>query len=202
MELMIKTSNSVGNINTYVINCKNGYWENFDALYQFYKPYINMLASRFYYTNGDKEDLIQQGLIGLYNAIKMFDIHKNTQFDPLAKLCIRRSILQLIRSSNAKKELIHSNSVFLFNLIEDDNILMDRIKNIDSKVPEEVLIDKEKKEEFENFVVNNFSTLEKRVLKLYMDGHALQEIADFIEVSYKTVDNAISRFKKKLKEKW
>lgn len=160
------------------------------------------MASRYYYNNGDREDLIQQGLIGLYNAINIYDNYKSKQFGPLAKLCIKRSILQLIRSSNAKKKLIHSNSIFLFNFIENNGILMDRIINTDSEVPDEVLIEKEKDKEFQKFVTNNLSLLEREVLDLCIIGYRIQEIADILEVSYKTVDNAISRFRKKLKSMW
>ncbi|QPA30058.1 sigma-70 family RNA polymerase sigma factor [Thermaerobacillus caldiproteolyticus] len=103
MAININSSQTSDNINQYVILCKIGYWEYFENVCEIYKPYINYLANKYFYKDGDKEDLIQQGLIGLYYAIQRFDPHKNKQFDSFAKLCIRKSILQIIRGSNAKK---------------------------------------------------------------------------------------------------
>ncbi|QPA30057.1 sigma factor-like helix-turn-helix DNA-binding protein [Thermaerobacillus caldiproteolyticus] len=100
-----------------------------------------------------------------------------------------------------KKQIIHTNSVFLFDLIEDDFIILDTIINKDAMLPEDILIRKEEKTEIQNVVKRNLSILERNVFNLYIKGYSPKDIEKELEVSYKSVDNALVRIRKKMKSK-
>ena len=189
------------NINQYIFSCKEGKWDYFENIYVLYKPFINFLANKYFYKDGEIDDLKQQGLIGLYYAIKRFDIRKNKSFDPLAKLCIKKSMLQAIRSSNAKKQLIHNNSVFLYDVIGDNFVILDTIINKEDELPEDLLVKKEQYIEFNNLYSESLTSLELDVFNLYIDGYRPKDIALKLDINYKSVDNALGRVKLKLKSK-
>lgn len=202
MEVNAKFIEKLDRINQYIIFCKVGHWEYFENIYIIYKPYILYLAKTYFYKDGDKEDLIQQGLIGLYSAIQRFDIHKSRNFENFAKLCIRKSMLQIIRSSNAKKNTIHSDSIFFYNLININNyMVLDTIKNNKVMSPEDILIQREENENMLRLIKENLTNLEKSVFVLHINGYSLKDIGKELDINYKSVDNAMARVRKKMKQK-
>lgn len=180
-----------------ILNCKEKDEDSFHVLAKHYLPLIKKISSRYFIKGSDQQDLIQEGLIGLYKAVKIYDPKKGSSFRSIAMLCIRRNILQAIRSDNAKKQLIHHNSSYLYDEILEDKPLIDLIPN-KSANPVVEIIKKETSCELQRYVTLKFSLLEKKVFERYRNGKTYKEIASELGVSIKTVDNAINRIRKKL----
>ena len=153
-------------------------------LFNRYRTTITKLSRGFYLVGGDVEDIIQEGMIGLYKAIKGFDPKKEVSFSTFASICIRRQIQSAIRNASTQKNLVLS-SALLF-LISD------------GLSPEQVLANKQMAQDLKEAFAKELSPLEHRVLKCYLEGLSYQEIADKTGQTKKSIDNALSRIKKKI----
>lgn len=165
-----------------------------------YKYLVNMKANKFFLNGGDKDDLSQEGMIGLFKAIQSFDLDKNNSFKTFANLCINRQLITAIKSSNRQKH-IPLNSSFSLNTAafnEDDDTSMMEI--LDTKLVEDPL-DTITKREYMNFVETNIdknlSSFEKQVLNSYIEGESYVNIASKLNSPVKSIDNAIQRIRKK-----
>ena len=137
------------------------------------------------------EDLVQEGFIGLLNAVKCYESNFDTSFSTFAYLCIDRNILSAVRKSLAKKQIPKS----ALSFIEDEQNLQENI----SRSPEEILIAKENLSAMKQKIAEILSDTEREVLDLYLLGYSYSKIAEKLELSEKSVDNAIQRMRKKLK---
>lgn len=170
------------------------------CLFERYKDIVNLKANKFYIIGAEKEDMAQEGLIGLYKAIKSFDPEKQNSFKTFANLCIERQLITAIKSSNRQKN-IPLNSSFSLNLSaydeSDDTTVLDIL---DTKTAEDQL-DTITKKEYLQFVENkideSLSSFEKQVLDRYIQGESYNDIASNLETPIKSVDNAIQRIRKK-----
>ena len=152
---------------------------------------------------GDTDDLIQEGMIGLYKAVRDYDVRKEASFLTFANLCIDRQIYSAINASNRKK---HSplNSYISFPLLNflNDNVTnelyMDK-QNVNHRNPEDLYIDRENVLHIEHMLEKELSAFEYEVLKMYIDGADYIEIAERMDKKPKSIDNAIQRIKKKVK---
>lgn len=152
---------------------------------------VSAEANRFFLLGGDKDDLMQEGLIGLYNAIRKYDLESDLEFKYFARRCVRNSILDAVKSANRDK---HKSL--------NDSVSYDSVMEIaaDSKTPEELFLQEEFNKQFEDVCERVLSELQKQVLKHYLDGYSYQQIADMLKANYKQVDNAITQIKIKLRE--
>jgi len=168
-----------------------------------YKNFVRAKARSYFLIGADKEDLVQEGMIGLYKAIRDFRENKQSSFRAFAELCIVRQIITAIKTATRQKHK-PLNSYVSFNkpIYEDesDTTLIDVM--IGSKVlnPEEIMIDQEDLESVQTRIGEILSSMEKKVLSLYLDGRSYQEIAEQLNTGTKSIDNALQRVKKKLEK--
>lgn len=182
---------------------RDGKDEVIDYLLDKYKGLVRRKARTMFLVGGDTDDLIQEGMIGLYKAVRDYDIRKEASFLTFANLCIDRQIYSAINASNRKK---HSplNSYISFPLLNfsNDNVTnelyMDK-QNVNHRNPEDLYIDRENVLHIEHTLEKELSAFEYEVLKMYIDGADYIEIAERMDKKPKSIDNAIQRIKKKVK---
>lgn len=170
-------------------------------LFSRYKNTINKISRSFFLVGGDTEDLIQEGMIGLYRAIKSYSADKNATFSTFAHLCIKRQIQTAIKHAGAKKNMALSTAVPLaevINLDEDEDAGVGLIIPSPQPTPDAQMISVENMIELKNTIAKNLSELELKILKQYLAGENYAEIAERLEINKKSVDNALSRIKTKL----
>lgn len=156
-------------------------------LVRFFDPIIRMICSSYFLVGGDNEDLVQEGRIGLYNAVRSFDESKNDNFVKYAKICIHRAILTAIKTDARLKNTLLNTSVSLDERIE-----------ISEESAEEMFLTRERLLEVYERIEDNLTDMERKVLDLFVDGYAYREIGDLIGKNSKSVDNALSRIRGKL----
>lgn len=176
-----------------------------DAINQILKNYENFifLKSRDYFLLGaDKEDILQEGMIGLIKAIKAYKEDKDTSFNTFAILCIKRQIITAIKASNAQKNMV-LNAAISNSLETEDGKEVNYSKGLSTGItynPEELYIGKEQVTEFKSYLEKSFSQIEKEVFFYMVNGYNYREIADRLGKSLKTIDNAMQRIKRKSEE--
>lgn len=165
-----------------------------------YKDMVHAKANRFFIIGAEKEDMVQEGNIGLYKAIQSFDLEKQNSFKTFANLCIERQLITAIKSSNRQKH-IPLNSSFSLNLSAyDENDDTSVLEILDTQLVEDPLDTITKKEYYEfieSKIDKNLSDFERKVLNRYIQGESYISIANKLEAPVKSVDNAIQRIRKK-----
>lgn len=176
-----------------------------DYMLNRYKNLVRKKAKALYLIGGDKDDLIQEGMIGLYKAIRDFNSDKFNSFHNFADLCISRQIYSAIKASNRKKNLPLNTYVSLYAPaygenadLEDKESLVDLMYENKISNPEELVIDKESTNMLEYELVRHLSQFEKDVLDLYLFDFNYLQIADKLKKEPKSIDNALQRIKLKL----
>ncbi|MDY4010578.1 MAG: sigma-70 family RNA polymerase sigma factor [Fusobacterium gastrosuis] len=187
------------NVEKLIIEAQRGDEEAMNELIKIYFPLVSINTKNFFIIGAEKEDLVQEGLLGLLKAIKYYDPCK-TSFNNFAILCIRRQILSAIKSANSKKNMI-LNEAISSNLISNEYSTLELDFASNDSSPEEIFFSKNKLENFQRFTLINFSELEKKVLEYIIRGYSYKEIAKQLEVSPKSIDNSIQRIRKKA-ETW
>lgn len=178
-----------------------------DYLLEKYKYLVRSKAKALFLIGGDKDDLIQEGMIGLYKAIRDYQSNKDNSFFNFADLCISRQIYSAIKASNRKKNIPLNTYISLYTPAYGDNsdteekeALVDIIHQKFVSNPEELVIDKENTSMIEYELVRRLSDLEKQVLNLYMQDLKYIQIAEVLGKEPKTIDNALTRIKTKLNQ--
>ena len=179
---------------------QNGNEEAIEKLLSSYKPLVNKIARSDFLTGGDIEDLVQEGMIGLYKAIKTFKKEKTASFLTYAGTCIKNQIQTAVRIASSEKNMILSTAVPIDSKTNFD----DEEEEIEIVLPSPLPKPDEKVENKENFaqitkkIVKALSPLELKILIFYLKGFSYSEIAQQNNISKKSVDNALSRIKNKL----
>ncbi|MFC0300730.1 RNA polymerase sporulation sigma factor SigH [Virgibacillus soli] len=174
-----------------------------DYLIHKYKNFVRAKSRTYFLIGADREDIIQEGMIGLYKAIRDFDGDKLTSFKGFAELCITRQIITAIKTATRQKHLPLNSYISLDKPIydeESDRTLLDVIAGSKSIDPQELLINQEKHGDIEIKLAESLSDLERRALHLYLDGKTYQEISVDLKRHVKSVDNALQRVKRKLEQ--
>ena len=168
-----------------------------------YKNFVKAKAKSYFLIGADKEDIIQEGMIGLYKAIRDFDGNKTNSFKCFADICITRQIITAIKTATRQKH-IPLNSYVSFNKPiydeESERTLLDIIATSIVSDPEELIISKEELKHIESKINELLSELEQEVLELYLNGKSYQYIADRLQRDVKSIDNALQRVKRKLEK--
>ena len=177
--------------------------EAMDYLMNKYKNLVRSRARTLFLVGADKEDLIQEGMIGLYKAIRDYDVTKQASFQSFAELCITRQMYSAIKGSNTKKNQPLNNyiSIDSMEVSEDRENPVEQLLGINfekNKNPEQLVIDKESADVLEYTLVGHLSEMEKQVLTFYMKDMNYSQIAAALGKEPKAVDNALQRIKKKL----
>lgn len=179
----------------------NGESEALDYLIQKYRNFVRAKARSYFIIGADREDIIQEGMIGLYKAIRDYREDKLTSFRAFAELCINRQMITAIKTATRQKHIPLNSYISLDKPIydeESDRTLMDVITGAKISNPEELILIREKYVRIEVKISELLSDLERKVLALYLDGQSYQEISEELNRHVKSVDNALQRVKKKL----
>ncbi|TCS88076.1 RNA polymerase sigma-30 (SigH) subunit [Keratinibaculum paraultunense] len=172
-----------------------------DYLMSKYKSFVKLKSRSYFLIGADNEDIIQEGMIGLYKAIRDYDKDKLTSFKAFAELCITRQIITAIKTATRQKHIPLNSYISLNKPIydeESDRTLLDVISGTKVTDPEELVISSEELCFMENQMVELLSDLEWDVLMAYLEGKTYQEIADELNRHVKSIDNALQRVKRKL----
>ena len=166
-----------------------------------YKELVNIKVSKYYMIGAEKDDTVQEGMIGLFKAIKSFDDTKQNSFKTFANICVERQLITAIKSSNRQKHMPLNSYLSLNNsAYENDDNDEELINTFDSKSiedPLDTVMKKEYYEQIENSIDKTLSGFEKQVLNRYIKGESYVQIAEKLDAPVKSVDNAIQRIRKK-----
>ena len=183
---------------------KNGDLVAMDYLLEKYKYMVRKKAKVLFLMGGDREDLIQEGMIGLYKAISDFEEEKESKISTFAELCISRQIYSAIKTSNRKKNLPLNTYVSFYAPVNGEKeeahplAIIDRIKTVYNSNPEEMVIDKERTNMIEYEIEQRLSSFEREVIRLHIAGMKYTEIAGILQRDPKSIDNALQRIKNKI----
>ncbi|MFC6335005.1 RNA polymerase sporulation sigma factor SigH [Paenibacillus septentrionalis] len=168
-----------------------------------YKNFVRAKARSYFLIGADREDIVQEGMIGLYKAIRDYKGDKLSSFKAFAELCITRQIITAIKTATRQKHIPLNSYVSLDKPIydeESDRTLLDVICGTRVSDPEELIINQEEFSGLEDKMAEILSDLERKVLMLYLDGRSYQEIAVDLNRHVKSIDNALQRVKRKLEK--
>lgn len=168
-----------------------------------YKNFVRAKARSYFLIGADREDIVQEGMIGLYKSIRDFKVSKLTSFRAFAELCITRQIITAIKTATRQKHRPLNSYVSLNKPVydeESDRMLIDVLSSGKVSNPEDIFIGKEDFSTIETKMGKMLSPLEMKVLQKYIEGKSYIEIADELERSVKSVDNALQRVKNKLEK--
>lgn len=171
-----------------------------NILLQRYKPLVQIKSRRFFIVGAEEDDIFQEGMIGLYKAIKMYDYEKENSFKTFANLCIERQLITAIKTSNRQKHIPLNTSFSLNDSAYEENDELSVIDILDANVvedPLETITRNESKDLIEKRIYNELSSMEKNVLDRYLDGYSYNSIATQLDMTPKAIDNAIQRIRKK-----
>ena len=182
---------------------KSGDTDAQEYIFGKYKNVVKMKSRAYFLIGADSEDIIQEGMIGLYKAIRDFQKDKNASFKVFAELCINRQIITAIKTATRQKHMPLNSYVSLNKSAFDDNseeTYMDIIKTVDEMNPEALLIGQENKDYIESNISKILSDFERMVLAYYLQGKSYLEISKISGKPEKSVDNALQRVKKKIEK--
>lgn len=168
-----------------------------------YENFVKAKAKSYFLIGADKEDIYQEGMIGLYKAIRDFNPEKSTSFKAFAEICVTRQIITAIKTATRQKHIPLNTYVSLNKPIyeeESERTLLDVLSGLKISDPEELMISKEQIHFIEEKISEVLSGLERKVLTSYLDGKSYQEIACDLERHSKSIDNALQRVKRKLEK--
>ncbi|WP_370875884.1 RNA polymerase sporulation sigma factor SigH [Caldalkalibacillus uzonensis] len=180
---------------------KQGDLKALEYLINKYKSFVRAKARSYFLIGADREDIIQEGMIGLYKSIRDYKEDKLTSFKAFAELCITRQMITAIKTATRQKHIPLNSYVSLDKPIydeESDRTLLDILCGTKVTDPEELIINQEEFDDIEVKMSEILSDLERRVLMLYLDGRSYQEIAVDLNRHVKSIDNALQRVKRKL----
>ena len=168
-----------------------------------YKNFVRSKARSYFLIGADHEDIVQEGMIGLFKAIRDYQPERLSSFRAFAELCITRQIITAIKTATRQKHVPLNSYVSLNKPIydeESDRTLMDVIVEGHAQNPEELIIGRENLLSIRDRADQVLSSLEQEVLNAYLDGKSYQEIADMLGRHVKSIDNALQRVKRKLEK--
>lgn len=187
-----------------IVECaRNDDVEALEYLINKYRHFVRAKARSYFLIGADREDIIQEGMIGLYKAIRDFRPDKLSSFRAFAELCITRQIITAIKTATRQKHIPLNSYVSLNKPIYDedsDRTLLDIISGPKITDPEELVISREEFDDIEEKIGELLSSLERDVLMSYLEGKSYQEIAEELDRHVKSIDNALQRVKRKLEK--
>lgn len=170
-----------------------------DYIMEKYKPLVRKKTNAMYLIGGDTEDLIQEGMIGLFKAVRDFNPEKEVSFFSFAEMCISRQLYSALEASNRKKHIPLNTYISFSNQDEADGINLEQMITEQTISPEQMLIEQEGKKEFFDKLEEKLSPMERKVLYLYLEGSSYTQIAEQMGKSAKSIDNTLQRIRGKIK---
>lgn len=188
-ELVEKIQNGEKNAQEYLINK--------------YKNLVKLKCRTYFLKGADTEDILQEGMIGLYKATRDYKKEKNTSFYSFAELCITRQIISAVKASTRQKHIPMNNYISLNRYVSNEEVektYLDMITEDTTVNPEELLIEQEEKYFIEKSLNGTLSELECKVLSLYLGGKSYTEMSVLLQKNEKSIDNALQRVRKKVEK--
>lgn len=206
-----KVSQARGNAENYICmeddeilsRVRNGSQQGMEYLIEKYKPLVRAKARGYFLAGADREDIVQEGMIGLFKAVRDYKDDKSIPFKVFADMCVTRQIITAVKTATRQKHIPLNSYVSLNKKIfddESDKVLIEVIQEISVANPEELFINKEEFAGMENKIMELLSPFEKQVLSKYLSGIPYQDIAKQMNKPAKSVDNALQRLKKKIEK--
>ncbi len=188
-------------LNKYLYQAKNGDIESMDYILQYFKPKVIAICREYFLIGADFDDILQEGMIGLYKAIMGYNQDKNDNFSSFASMCIHHQIQNAVKVANSKKNLPLNDYISIsidgkVNQGEDSPKIM---LQANDKGVEQISLDKENINIFYKNLQKQLYTLQYKILVMYLNGYSYSEIAKANNISNKNVDNQIQSIKRKLK---
>lgn len=180
-----------------IFRFKNGESEILDYLMEKYKNMVRKKARTMFLIGGENDDLIQEGMIGLFKAVRDYQPDKDASFQTFAGICVDRQIYNAIQSSNRQK---HQPLNSYISLSEQDGENEEHFGDAWVENPESIIIDQENVQSLEQEITTTLSTMENQVLEYYLAGNGYGEIAQIMGKTPKSIDNALQRIRTKIKE--
>ncbi len=180
--------------------------EAMDLMLEKYKSMVRALSRPLFLIDGDQDDLIQEGMIGLFKAVNGYNVNMGASFGTFARQCINRQMYSAIKISNRQKNIPLNYYVSIYSRNEDvdsetgKDFMVDKFLEATQQNPEDIIIDQENARMMRQHLYSRLSDFERQVLDLYLQGISYQEIAVQMNKTPKTVDNALQRIKRKLQK--
>jgi RNA polymerase sporulation-specific sigma factor len=173
-----------------------------ESLLQRYRDFARLKARSYFLAGADKDDIVQEGMIGLYKAIRDFSAEKQTSFRGFAEICITRQIITAVKSATRRKHLPLNQYVSLSKPLaadeDQDWVLQDVIETKQVSDPAELVISNDELRSIKLVFAEILSDFEAEVLHMYVEGKSYQEIAEHLNRHVKSIDNALQRIKRKV----
>ena len=176
-----------------IVRYRDGDTDAMDFIFERYKHLVRKKAKAMFLAGGDNDDLIQEGMIGLFKAIRDFCLDKDSSFFHFAGLCIHRQLYSALEASNRKKHQPLNSYLSFFEQGAEGSIGF-------TSSPEQLVIEQEVSRDLWNRVNSRLSPMEKQVLQFYLDGNNYMQIAGLMKKSPKSVDNALQRIRQKIRQ--
>ena len=175
-----------------------------DYIISKYKYLVIRAAKAIYLIGGENDDLIQEGMIGLFKAVRDFDTNQETSFYSFAELCISRQMYTAIKLSQRQKHMPLNSYVSLYDIKKSDyddkqSPLIEQLEIETNSNPEELFLDKERMQMLVEQLNERLSDMERRVLHLHLQGEDYRSIAELLDKSPKSIDNALQRIRQKMR---
>ena len=188
-----------------ILRIRDGEEKITDYIMEKYKNLVRSKAGSMYILGADRDDLIQEGMIGLFKAIRDYDIGRDASFATFADLCVARQMYTAVQAAGRKKHAPLNSYVSLYagngsDKTEEEKKLLDSLVSRDEQNPEELLIDRENVERIEKAIESELSSFERQVLDLYLTGMKYTEIARVLGKDDKSTDNALQRCRSKIRK--
>ena len=165
-----------------------------------YKGFVEIRSIPYFMAGGERDDLVQEGLIGLYKAIKSYSKEKNANFKTFAEICVVRQMISAVKSSTRKKNSPLNHYVSIHIPEDELDTISSKLVDVKNQNPENMLIEREAADGMHNKIFSVLSDFESEVLNYYLSGISYKEIAKILGKSAKAVDNALFRIKKKIEK--
>lgn len=203
-KLPVKSGNNLSGISDdeLVKSAKKGDDTAIEALVDRYKTQISLKTKTYFMRGADKEDIMQEGMIGLIKAIRDYDADRQSSFKSFAELCIRRQIITAVKAATRQKHIPLNSYVSLYGSSDGDEgrAPLDLIDSNTRFNPEEYIIMRENFEKIDEQILKLLSKFEKNVLECYLTGKSYQEMSTLLDRPVKSIDNALQRIKRKFEK--
>lgn len=184
-----------------VVLAREGSHDAAEFLLSRYRTLVETKAKAYFVVGADREDVVQEGMIGLCKAIRDFRLEPARKFRPFAELCVTRQIITAVKTATRHKHTLLNGSISLDQGFSDDSTegsLFDIITDRAHANPEEALLGEQLPSSIQQLIAESLSDLERGVLQSYLDGKSYQEIGAELKCRTKAIDNALQRVKKKI----
>lgn len=178
---------------------RDGQGEIADYLIEKYIPLVRKKTNAMYLIGGETEDLIQEGMFGLFKAVRDYKPERGASFFSFAEVCISRQLYSVLEASNRKKHMPLNTYISFSNQDDAEGMNLEQMVTEQNISPEQMMIEKERKREFFQKLEEKVSPLEKKVLYLYLEGKNYIQIAECLNKTPKSIDNALQRIRAKIK---